>query len=296
MRMTKLARATIVALSALAAIGCEPAGGGGGTGGAGKKDTAVVFIAASLTNAFRAQFDSFTSRTGATVLTESGASVEHARKITELGRTPDLIILADEEIFPNMLAPKHLTWGAAFARNRMVVAYTDRSKLHDSINANNWYRILTRKGVEVGRSDPKIAPVGYRALAVFTLAELRYREPGLARRLLDNAPLKNVRGNAADLAALLAAGEIDYIYDYESVARANGFHFVQLPDEVTGKPVTYALSIPTAAPHPHAASAVLEFILSDSVRQHLRAAHIDMFDAPVVNGSGAPASLSRPRR
>jgi molybdate/tungstate transport system substrate-binding protein len=280
-------------LLALSLGACDRPGGLGSSPG---KDTAVVFIAASLTNAIRPQLDSFAAAQGVTVLTESGASMEHVRKLTELHRIPDLLLLADDDVFPKHLAPNYTSWWADFARNRMVVAYTDRSKLHDSINANNWYRILTRKGVEVGRSDPKIAPVGYRALAVFTLAEFRYREPGLARRLLDNAPLKNVRGNAADLAALLAAGEIDYIYDYESVARANGFHFVQLPDEVTGKPVTYALSIPTAAPHPHAASAVLEFILSDSVRQHLRAAHIDMFDAPVVNGSGAPASLSRPRR
>src|ERR1051325_820188 len=42
-----------------------------------------------------------------------------------------------------------------------------------------------------------------------------------------NAPARNMRGNAADLAALLAAGALDYIYEYQSVAESNGFRFIQ---------------------------------------------------------------------
>jgi len=285
---------SVVAAVALVVLGCGSRGGVDAR--AGDKDTAVVFVAASLNNAFRAEFDSFTARTGTVVLMESGASVEHARKITDLGRVPDLIVLADEDIFPRLLAPRHVTWWATFARNRMVVAYTDRSRLHDSITAGNWYEIVTRPGVEVGRSDPKIAPVGYHALEVFTLAERRYARPGLEKRLLASAPPKNIRGNAADLAALLAAGELDYIYEYESVARANGFRFVQLPDEVQGTPVRYALSIPLQAPHPRAALAVTEDVLSDAARARFRAAHIDMLETPVMNGTQAPPSLARLHR
>jgi len=281
-------------LAALAApiIACGPAAGRG----ARQQDTVLVFVAASLTNALRPQLDSFSARTGATILTESGGSVEHARKITDLHRVPDLILLADDDVFSRMLAPQHVSWWAAFARNRMVIAYTDRSRAHDSITARNWYTILARRGIEVGRSDPNLAPVGYRALVLFTLAELQYRQPGLARRLLDNAPPRNIRANAADLAALLAAGELDYIYDYESVARANGFRFVELPVEVTGLPVTYALSIPRQAPHPEPALALVEYLMSDAARVQLREAHIDMLGAPVVTGAGAPAFLTRTAR
>ena len=282
-------------LAALAApiIGCGPAGG---ARDARQQDTVVVFVAASLTNALRPQLDSFSARTGATVLTESGGSVEHARKITDLHRVPDLILLADDDVFSTKLAPQHVTWWAAFARNRMVIAYTDRSRAHDSITSENWFTILTRPGIEVGRSDPNLAPVGYRALVLFTLAALHYHQPDLARRLLDNAPPKNVRANAADLAALLAAGELDYIYDYESVARANGFHFVELPVEVTGLPVAYALSIPRQAPHPAAALTLLEYLMTGPARAQLRAAHINMLDAPIVTGTGAPAFLTRAPR
>lgn len=265
-------------------------------GGGRHQDTVLIFVAASLTNALKPQLDSFSARTGTTVLTESGASMEHVRKITDLHRVPDVILLADDDIFPSKLAPRYVSWWTAIARNRMVVAYTDRSRAHDSITPENWYTILTRPDVEVGRSDPTMAPVGYRALSLFLQAELHYKIKDLALRLLANAPPKNVRANAADLAALLAAGELDYIYDYESVARANGFHFVQLPIEVTGLPVTYALSIPRDAHNPTSASRLLEYLNSNSTRARLRLVHIDMLDTPIVNGTGAPAFYAQAGR
>jgi molybdate/tungstate transport system substrate-binding protein len=239
--------------------------------------------------------DSFASARGVTILTESGASMEHVRKITELHRIPDLILLADDDVFPTHLAPNYTTWWADFARNRMVVAYTDRSKAAREISDTNWFRILTRKGVEVGRADPTLAPVGYRTLTLLALTALKYREPSLAQRLIENAPAKNVRSNAAELAALLAAGELDYIYDYESVARAQNFRYVVMPPDVTGRPVTYALSIPAKAPHKAAGEQLLQFLLSDSVKARLRARFVDMIDSPVVHGTGAPGFLTKAR-
>jgi molybdate/tungstate transport system substrate-binding protein len=259
------------------------------------KDTVVVFIAASLTNAIRPQLDSFAAARGVTILTESGGSMEHVRKLTELHRIPDLLLLADDEVFPKHLAPNYTTWWADFARNRMVVAYTDRSKAAAEVSDSTWYRVLTRPGIEVGRADPNLAPVGYRTLTMFALAALKYRQPDLAQRLVENAPARNVRANAAELAALLAAGELDYIYEYESIARAQNFRYIVMPPEVTGRPVTYALAIPTSAPHRQSAERLLEFFLSDSVRPKLRSRFVDMMQPPVVHGTNAPRFLSQSR-
>jgi molybdate/tungstate transport system substrate-binding protein len=174
----------------------------------------------------------------------------------------------------------------------MVVAYTDRSAGAAEIDESNWFRVVTQPGVEVGRADPNLAPVGYRTLSLFLLAELRYLQPGLAKRLAENAPARNVRGNAAELAALLAAGELDYIYEYESVARSQKFRYVVLPPEITGRPVTYALSIPARAPHARSAERLLAFIESDAVKQRLRDAWVDMMPAVAVHGEGAQAALT----
>src|SRR4029078_12016768 len=176
--------------------------------------------------------DTFSARTGIVVLRESGGSLEHARKVTELQRIPDLLLLADADVFPRLLSPRYTTWVAEFARNRMVVAYTAKSKHASDITSANWYELLRGKDVEVGRSDADAAPVGYRTVAMLQLAERHYRSPGLAKALEENAPKRNMRANAAELASLLFAVEFAVIYEYSSVAESNGFRFVRLPGEI----------------------------------------------------------------
>jgi molybdate/tungstate transport system substrate-binding protein len=283
-------------------------------------DTLLVYIAASLARPLQPVFDAYATRTGTVIQRESGASLEHVRKITELHRVPDLLLLADADVFPRLLIPKYATWYADFARNRMVVAYTDRSKRAREITPDNWTSILQSPGVEVGRTDPNLAPVGYRTLIMFDLAERFYHRPGLSAALRGHAPERNMRPNAAELAALLAAGELDYIYDYQSVAESNGFRFIPLPDDINlgdpkraseyakasarvrgaapgeatefvGQPILYGLGIPKNAPHQDAAQKFIAYLTSASVVQKLRAAHVDMLEHPIVAGSDAPAVL-----
>ena len=285
-------------------------------------DTLLIFIAASLTKPIQPVLDTFTARTGIVIERESGASLEHVRKITELHRVPDVLLLADADIIPRLLVPKYASWYADFARNRMVVAYTDRSKHAQEITPANWTEIVQRSDVEVGRTDPNIAPVGYRTLLMFDLAERYYKKSGLSAALLSHSPARNIRPNAAELAALLAAGELDYIYDYQSVAESNGFHFVALPDAInlgdpahaseyaavsvtvrgsapgttdrfTGQPILYGLTVPRDAPHRAAANRFLGYLTSPATLRALHAAHVDMLDRPIVHGSGAPPELGR---
>jgi molybdate/tungstate transport system substrate-binding protein len=283
-------------------------------------DTLVLYIAASLTKPMAPVLDTFAARTGTVIQRESGASLEHVRKITELNRIPDVLLLADVEVFPQLLVPKYASWYAEFARNRMVVAFTPKSKHANEINASNWTKILQSHDVEVGRTDPNLAPVGYRTLIMLQLAERFYNTRGLAKSLLANAPDRNIRPNAAELAALLAAGELDYIYDYQSVAESNGFRFLALPDAINlgdpkraatyaaesvmvrgakpgatatfkGQPILYGLSVPTKAPHAATAIKFINYLMSPDVEAKLRAAHIDMLDRLIVAGPRPPAEL-----
>ncbi len=283
-------------------------------------DTLVLYLAASLSKPMQPILDAYSARTGTVIQRESGASLEHIRKVTELHRVPDLMLLADAEVIPQLLVPKYATWYAEFARNRLVVAYTARSKHASEINADNWTALLQRPNVEVGRTDPNLAPAGYRTLLMFQLAERYYKRPGLAAALLDHAPESNVRPNAAELAALLAAGELDYIFDYQSVAESNGFRYLTLPTAidlgdanraaeyaavsvkvrgsspgqtltVKGQPILYGLTVPFNAPHPRAANRFLDYLTSPQTIATLRAAHVDMLEHPIVVGTGAPAEV-----
>jgi len=286
-------------------------------------DTVVVFTAASLAVPVRAALDSFARRTGAVVQQENGASLELARRITELGRVPDVIALADQELFPQVLVPRAASWYVRFARNRMVVAFTGRSAGAARLTASNWYEVLARSGVRVGRSDPRLAPVGYRALLLYRLAEGYYRLPGLASRLEASTPPALIRPNASELVALLQAGELDYIVDYESLARANHLRFVTLPPAIdlsdparvsdyaratvriarrtdtttyAGAPIVYGASVPRAAPHPAAGQHFLSYLLSPAGQAVLRAHAVDALRVPELVGDSVPPALRAMRR
>jgi molybdate/tungstate transport system substrate-binding protein len=320
MSLRRQRRPRVLAACAIALVACSPADRERGAAGA---STLVVFNAGSLAAPLRAALDSFAARRPVTVQQESAGSLETARKLTALDRVPDVIALADAEVFPQLLVPEHASWFALFARNRMVVAYTDRSRHAAEMGPATWHRVLARPDVEVGRSDPDLDPNGYRTLLTLQLAERHYGEPGLAARLLGRAPPRNVRPKEADLVALLQAGELDYIWSYESIARATGLRYVRLParidlgepaestfyatasvrvvgrrpgDSLTfaGQPIVYALSIPRRAPHPAAAEAFVAYLLGPDGRRVLRAAGLDPLEAPRVVGEGAPAALGSP--
>jgi molybdate/tungstate transport system substrate-binding protein len=322
-----LAAALLVATRSAACARGERGEGGGDSGAAGGgrgEEVLVVFNAGSLARPLRAALDTFAAVQRARgsavhVEQENAGSLETARKLTELGKIPDVIALADHEVFPQLLVPEHVAWYAHFARNRMVVAYTDRSRHAAEIGAANWWRVLARPGVEVGRADPDLDPNGYRTLLTLQLAERHYRAPGLAERLLRNAPRRNMRPKEADLVAMLQTGELDYIWSYESMARAVGLRWVALPHEIDlgtprdsafyaqasvrvagrsrgdtivfrGAPIVYALSIPARAPHPAVAERFVAWLLGDG-RRVLRAAGLDALDRPVIVGAGAPEAI-----
>ena len=281
----------------------------------------VVFNAGSLAIPMRAALDSFAAREHVTIAQENAGSLETARKLTELGHIPDVIALADYEVFPQYLMPDQVEWYLDFARNRMVLAYTPRSRFADEITSDNWWKIVQRPGVQVGRSDPNLDPNGYRTLLSMQLAERYYEVPGLYDSLLAHAPANNVRPKEADLVGLVQAGEMDYIWSYESLATAAGLKFVRLPPAIDlsspadsahyaqvqvrvrvrtpgdsvafrGQPIVYALSIPTRAQHPELAERFVTYLVSGDGARIMRATGLDVLDEPLIVGSGVPAGVA----
>jgi molybdate/tungstate transport system substrate-binding protein len=250
---------------------------------------------------------------------ENSGSLEAARKLTELGKIPDVLGVADYGVIPKLLIPRHATWYATFARNAMVLAYTDQSAAAEEINGQNWWQVVQRPGIRAGHSDPTLDPNGYRTLMVFQLAERFYRQPGLASRLDRAFPPKFIRPKEADLTALVQAGELDYAWSYLSIAKTAGLRHVDLPPEVnlsdpklaawyaqarvrlpgssragkdsvefTGEPIIYALTIPTSAPHPRTAEAFVRFVFSAEGQSILRANGFTVLEKPLLAGPGKP--------
>jgi molybdate/tungstate transport system substrate-binding protein len=274
--------------------------------------------AASITRPLHAVLDSFAAGTGARYALQPGASLELARLITETGRRPDVLILADPDVFPKFLEPQFVTRYEIIARNRIVLAYTPQSRGAAGITADNWMSVITQPGVQVGRADPNTDPSGYRTLLAMQLAERHYRQKGLYARLLAAAPDRNVRPREADQVALLQTHALDYIWTYENLAEESGLQYVKLPDEidlgtaadsalyaqvsvrvlgkkpgdtltVRGAPILFGAAVLATAPHPALAQRFLAYLMSPDGLRIARAGHFDVLDQPLVVDSTAGA-------
>jgi molybdate/tungstate transport system substrate-binding protein len=254
------------------------------------KPPITVFAAASLARPLAAITDSFQRRSRIPSLVELGGSMELSRRITDLGRAPDVLMLVDDDVIAALM-PSQLDWYVRFATNRIVVTYSDRSRFADSITADNWWQLLSRPGVRVGRADPVVAPVGRHALAMLGRVDTYYSRRGLGDTLLARAPLRYVRPNATELAALLETGEVDYMLDYESVARQYGFKFIQLPQDLSPA-VLYGIAVPRLAKDTAGGAALVAYILSDAGQRVMRDAHVQLLSTPVAIGANVPPAIA----
>jgi len=165
------------------------------------------------------------------VLLESSGSVSAIRKITDLNRSCDVIVLADEALIETWLIPDFASWNLHFASNEIVIAYNDGSRYSDEINDQNWYQVVARSDVRYGRSDPNSDPCGYRTELTMKLAN-QYYSGGVDYMFLLAKDKNYIRPKASDLVALLETASVDYIFEYISVAKQHGFKIVHLPDHI----------------------------------------------------------------
>ncbi len=259
--------------------------------GSATEQRLIIFHAGSLTVPMEKLAEAFQAEHPSVIFeTEASGSRTAARKVSELGREADLVLSADYRVIDNLLIPEHASWNLHFARNTMVIVYTEHSKYADEISAENWYEVLLREGVVYGHSDPNADPCGYRTLMVWQLAESYYRQPGLYAVLEQQCPAENVRPKAVELLALLTSGDMDYAFEYRSVAEQHGLPYVELPEAINlgavefadfyaqarvevsgaepettitqvGAPIVYGFTIPRNAPHPQLAAEFAAFLI-----------------------------------
>ena len=262
------------------------------TGIAQAKDIVTIFHAGSLTVPFaRIEADFESMHPDIDIQREAGGSTKMARMISELGKPADIMASADFTVIDKALVPRHADWNIRFASNQLVLCYTDNSRFAAEVNADNWTDILARKGVVWGHSDPNLDPCGYRSLMVLQLVEKFTNQAGLYDRLLANRPMANVRPKSVELVSLLKTGNMDYAWEYLSVAVQHGLKFVTLDDHInlgnykfdpfyaqakvkvtgkkpgtwitrTGKSCTYGITLIKDAPNRSGAVQFMAYLLS----------------------------------
>jgi molybdate/tungstate transport system substrate-binding protein len=193
----------------------------------------IIFHAGSLSVPFAAMEKYFESKyPQVDILREAGGSTKMARMISEVGKTADIMASADYKVIDKSLIPSHANWNIRFASNQLVLCYTKNSKYASEISQKNWHQILLRNGVVWGHSDPNLDPCGYRSLMVLQLAEKFYNIPGLYNQLIANRPKRNIRPKSVELISLMQTGNMDYAWEYLSVAIQHKLKYVKLDDHI----------------------------------------------------------------
>jgi molybdate/tungstate transport system substrate-binding protein len=270
------------------------------------------------------------------VLTEGHGSVQVIRQVTELGTAADVIAVADHSLIPAMMYDvkvpdsdkSYANWYIKFASNTLGLAYTSDSQYADEIDADNWYEILSRPDVKLGISDPRFDACGYRAMMACWLAGQLYGDSDIFHDVLGDfdypivpqvqeqerrceilvpeiiRPHKvSVRGSSVVLLGILESGDIDYAFEYRSVARQRNLHFLELPPEINlgsdefeslgydvsvkidyqrfaslipdfrCQEILYGVTIPENRPHPEQALDYVRFLLGPAGRRIFAAQH-----------------------
>lgn len=194
---------------------------------------------------------------------ETAGSVKTVKKVTDVGKIADVVASADYTLIPSMMFPDYADWYIQFARNRMVLAYSESSRYADEINSQNWYAILRRDDVKWGFSNPNLDPCGYRTPMVIQLAEFEYGDDSIFEDLIvsnsaitiskasgtytvmvpedlnPNTSRLTIRDKSVALVSLVQEGGLDYAFEYMSVAKQHDLKFVELPTSVDLSDVEY---------------------------------------------------------
>jgi molybdate/tungstate transport system substrate-binding protein len=256
------------------------------------KEKVTIFHAGSLTVPFaKIEADFEAAHPHIDIRREAGGSTKMARMISELGKPADIMASADFKVIDKSLIPGFADWNIRFATNQLVLCYTDQSKFAAEVDKDNWTDILGRQGVSWGHSDPNLDPCGYRSLMVLQLAEIHAKQPGLYDRLVAARPKANVRPKSVELVSLLKTGNMDYAWEYLSVAVQHELKYVVLDDQINlgnykyddfyaqasvkvtgkkpgtwitrkGKSCTYGITLVKDAPNHDGAVAFLAYLLS----------------------------------
>ena len=252
-----------------------------------------IFHAGSLTIPFAEVSEGFNEiYPEVEVLAEGAGSATTIRKYTELNRECGVIGSADYNLIPQLMFPDYASWYIIFATNQMCIAYNDNSQFADEINSDNWYEILQEDGVTYGRSDPDQDPCGYRTLMVWQLAEEHYDDAEGLYESLYQAEGDLMRPKSVDLIALLESGDLDYAFEYTSVASQHNLNYVELPPQLNladesysdfystavveiagsepgetiekrGKAIVYGVTIPKGTEEEEMGIAWLDYLLSE---------------------------------
>jgi molybdate/tungstate transport system substrate-binding protein len=271
-----------------------------GSNAAAAKGLVSVLYAGSLGSLMEKDVGpSFSRATGYGYQGEAKGSLLSANLIKEKLRTPDVFISADPNVNQLLMGKENgdlVRWYATIFGNEIVLGYNPMSRFAPELKQvgtddTRLYEIIQEKGFILGRGDPELEPKGYRTLFLFDLAEKRYRQPGLAQKVLNNPEHLTKIYPEEQLVARLEAGQLDAGIFYRNEVAEHRLPFIRFPRELNlsepdldpdyaaatyvnpkgakyiGSAIVYSIAIPENAHNREGAIELVSFLLSDEGRK-----------------------------
>lgn len=176
---------------------------------------------------------------GLNVVMKGVGSREGAKRVLS-GENYDIIALADQALFAELLVPDLVGNYFVFAADQLVIGYDRSSRGSKEITQENWLETLLKPQVRFARSDHHLDPCGYRALMVWQLAEKFYDRPGLYLTMEAACLPYSFYPKSLELAEALFKGKLDYAFLYSSEAKQLGLPFIVLPSKINLSNPAYA--------------------------------------------------------
>jgi tungstate ABC transporter binding protein WtpA len=238
---------------------------------AAEKKQLIVFNAGSLTNSFSRLaivYEKDHPDTGVRIYSGTGSAI--IDNITNNAEKADILAVDDGMLIEKQMFPNYADYYVKFAKNSMVLMYTNQSAHADEITSDNWYVVLMYDGVRLVTGDPNTDPGGYRAYQTIKLSERFYGRSNIFNLIIgshskitttsvDGVYVIDVTNPDPDGKGLiiastgqkpvdiLKAGNADYYLGYMNTAWENNISYITLPVEMDLSDPTLADKYDTVA-------------------------------------------------
>jgi molybdate/tungstate transport system substrate-binding protein len=268
---------------------------GGPAGAAAKKGSGpvVVLSAGSLSTVMKTSIEpAFHNATGYTVTDISGGSTGLAQDIKGGVHQADVFWSASstaDKALEGTANGDWVSWYATFASSRLVLGYNPSSTFASTLKSKSepWWKVITKPGFLVGRTNPVTDPKGRLAVAALQTIAKKEDDPAVGAIVTKQTTVFT----ETSLVGRLQSGQLDAGFFY--AVEASAAHILTVPLTGVTEHASYTLTVVAKAPHPAAAEAFVAYMLSPAAKKLLAADGLTE-TKPVLSGhrSAVPKDLA----
>jgi molybdate/tungstate transport system substrate-binding protein len=233
-----------------------------------------------------------TKATGYSVTDISGGSTGLAQEIKGGVYKADVFWSASPSADKKLVGSANgnwVSWYVTFATSTLVLGYNPKSKFAATLRSEPWWKVITKPGFRLGRTNPVTDPKGRLAISALKEAAQKDKDPAVGAIVTKQTTVYT----ETSLVGRLPSGQLDAGFFY--AVEASAAHFPTVPLSGVTEHASYTLTVVAKAPHSAAADAFVAWILSASAKRLLATHGLIELNRPELSGnlSSVPAILKK---